>query len=344
MAPSATTPEQQAENENSGYLGRLGWWTSRSANARPATPIAASRVQNAAVATSLATTPAPNPTPAATTANGSNGSNGVNGARNVAGRLPNNANGSNGPASGRPSAGVGNGAGPVPANRRAALNPPPRKVKPSAVAIVGMACRFPGDASNPSEFWELLSRCRSGFTEIPKERFNASAFYHPNPVKGGTLNPVGGNFLNVDLSNFDAPFFGMTEKEAISLDPQQRLLLECTFEALENAGVPKQNIVGKDVGVFIGGSFPEYESHLFRDTDTIPMHQATGTRKVPDCHPTWPVANTCQVVPMQCNQTESRTSSTCAAQVLLQIRRVPRAWSPSTRRSRVFVQESQVLL
>lgn len=60
------------------------------------------------------------------------------------------------------------------------------------------------------------------------------------------------------------------------MDPQQRLLLECTFEALENAGIPKHTIIGKEVGVFVGGSFPEYESHLFRDPDTIPMHQATG--------------------------------------------------------------------
>lgn len=144
------------------------------------------------------------------------------------------------------------------------------------IAIVGMACRMPGNVSTPAEFWELCTRARSGYTEIPKERFNNARFYHPNPGKGGGSNPVGGSFLNVDLAAFDAPFFGLTEKEAISMDPQQRLLLECTFEALENAGIPKHTIVGKDVGVFIGGSFPEYESHLFRDSDTIPMHQATG--------------------------------------------------------------------
>ncbi|TPX18755.1 uncharacterized protein E0L32_002612 [Thyridium curvatum] len=144
------------------------------------------------------------------------------------------------------------------------------------IAIVGMACRMPGNVSSPTEFWELLSRSRTGFTAIPKERFNTELFHHPNAGHGGSYTPVGGNFLNVNLANFDAPFFGLTEKEAISLDPQQRLLLECTFEALENAGIPKHDIVGKDVGVFIGGSFPEYESHLFRDSDTIPMHQATG--------------------------------------------------------------------
>ena len=148
--------------------------------------------------------------------------------------------------------------------------------KPMPIAIIGMACRLPGNVATPAEFWELCTRARTGWTEIPKERFNSDLFHHPNPGKGGCLNPVGGNFLNIDLAAFDAPFFGLTEKEAISMDPQQRLLLECTFEALENAGIPKHTIVGKDVGVFVGGSFPEYESHLFRDPDTIPMHQATG--------------------------------------------------------------------
>ncbi|KAL8352513.1 hypothetical protein RB601_002706 [Gaeumannomyces tritici] len=156
---------------------------------------------------------------------------------------------------------------------RPAIGP---KASTGAIAIVGMSCRMPGNVSSPDEFWELLSRNRSGFSEIPEERFNSASFYHPNPGKGGCYNPVGGNFLQCDLRDLDAPFFGLTEKEAISMDPQQRLLLECTFEALENAGIPKHHIAGRNVGVFIGGSFPEYESHLFRDSDTIPMHQATG--------------------------------------------------------------------
>lgn len=154
-------------------------------------------------------------------------------------------------------------------------------LKQMPIAIVGMACRMPGSVSSPAEFWELCSRARTGFTPVPKKRFNHEAFYHPNPGKTGAYHAEGGNFLDVDLESFDAPFFGLTEKEAISMDPQQRLLLECTFEALENAGVPKHTIVGKDVGVFVGGSFAEYESHLFRDSDTIPMHQATGMRMTP---------------------------------------------------------------
>src|SRR6185436_17280208 len=109
---------------------------------------------------------------------------------------------------------------------------------------------------------------------VPKERFGNDAFYHPVQGRPGTHNALGGNFLQNDLQAFDAPFFNFTAQEATSLDPQQRLLLECTFEALESAGIPKHSIVGKDVGVFVGGSFSEYEEHLHSDPETIPMYQA----------------------------------------------------------------------
>ncbi|KAH8650550.1 putative polyketide synthase [Tricladium varicosporioides] len=147
---------------------------------------------------------------------------------------------------------------------------------PTSVAIVGMGCRLPGDVSSPEGFWELCSRARSGWSPIPKERFNHNVFYHPNPDKPGCYNPEGGHFLSEDVGLFDAPFFNLTEKEAISLDPQQRLLLECTYEALENGGIPKQKFGGKNVGVYVGGSFADYELRNCRDTDTTPMYQATG--------------------------------------------------------------------
>lgn len=144
------------------------------------------------------------------------------------------------------------------------------------IAIVGMSCRLPGNVSSPDDFWELCSRARDSWSEIPKERFEGASFHHPNPGKNGCFNAIGGNFLKEDLGLFDAPFFGLTAQEATSMDPQQRILLECTFEALDSAGIPKSSIVGKEVGVFIGGSFSEYESQLFADSETIPMHQATG--------------------------------------------------------------------
>ena len=148
--------------------------------------------------------------------------------------------------------------------------------KPLPIAIVGMSCRLPGNVTTPDEFWELCSRARSGWSEIPKERFDSGSFYHPNPGKGGCFNSLGGNFLKEDLGLFDAPFFSLTSQEATSMDPQQRIMLECTFEALESAGIPKHEIVGKRVGVFIGGTFSEYEAQAFADADTIPMYQATG--------------------------------------------------------------------
>lgn len=150
------------------------------------------------------------------------------------------------------------------------------ELKGQPIAIIGMSCRFPGNVSTPDEFWELLARSRTGYSEIPPSRFSSKRFFHPNPGKSGTTNARGGNFLTHPLDVFDAPFFGFTQQEAISLDPQQRLLLECTFEALESAGIPKQQAVGQNVGVFVGGTFSDYDADLFRDPDTIPMHQATG--------------------------------------------------------------------
>ena len=151
-----------------------------------------------------------------------------------------------------------------------------RAAKPVPIAIVGMGCRLPGNVSSPEEFWELCSRARSGWSEIPKTRFNHAAFHHPNPDKLGCYNSQGGHFLGEDVGLFDAPFFNITEKEAISMNPQQRLLLECTFEALENAGIPKRSLAKKNVAVYVGGSFADYELNNVRDTDTAPMHQATG--------------------------------------------------------------------
>ncbi|CAI4212777.1 unnamed protein product [Parascedosporium putredinis] len=144
------------------------------------------------------------------------------------------------------------------------------------VAIVGMACRLPGNASDPEEFYELCCRARSGWCEIPPERWSKAGYYHPNPDKLGAFNPVGGCFLTEDVGLFDAPFFNITEREAISMDPQHRLILECTFEALENAGIPKHKLVGKNVGVYAGGSFTDYELNNLRDLDTAPMYQSTG--------------------------------------------------------------------
>ncbi|TPX16490.1 uncharacterized protein E0L32_003784 [Thyridium curvatum] len=153
---------------------------------------------------------------------------------------------------------------------------PQKKSKYSPVAIVGMACRLPGNVSDPEQFYELICRVRSGWCSMPEERFSKDGYHHPNPDKLGCYNPAGGCFLTEDVSLFDAPFFNITEREAISMDPQHRLILECTYEALENAGIPRHELVGKNVAVYAGGSFTDYELNNLRDLDTAPMYQSTG--------------------------------------------------------------------
>ncbi|KAL6364437.1 hypothetical protein LRP88_01838 [Fusarium phalaenopsidis] len=147
------------------------------------------------------------------------------------------------------------------------------------IAIVGMSCRLSGDVSNPEDFWTLLSRSRSGWREIPEDRFSMGAFHHPNPQKKGCINAKGGYFMNQDLSRFDAPFFNITEQEALAMDPQQRQLLECTYEALENAGVPKETIAGRNIGVFVGGALSDYRMGTLRDVNRVPMFDATGNHQ-----------------------------------------------------------------
>lgn len=83
------------------------------------------------------------------------------------------------------------------------------------IAIVGMACRLPGDVSTPNDFWRLMSKGRSCWSKIPEDRFNPEAYNHPNPEKrGATINAQGGYFLSQDIQMFDPAFFDMTKKEA----------------------------------------------------------------------------------------------------------------------------------
>ncbi|ROV97402.1 hypothetical protein VMCG_06949 [Cytospora schulzeri] len=150
---------------------------------------------------------------------------------------------------------------------------------PAPIAIVGIGCRLPGNVSSSEDFWEMICRGRNGWSEIPEDRFSTAAYTHPNPEKKGTFNARGGYFLQNDASMFDAPFFNITRAEAEAMDPQQRLLLECTYEALENAGIPKETLVGKNVGVFVGGAASDYRLGTLRDLDRTPMFDATGNHQ-----------------------------------------------------------------
>ena len=145
------------------------------------------------------------------------------------------------------------------------------------IAIVGMSAKLPQSATSPEAFWKLLEEGRSAMTEVPPDRFNIDAFYHPNGDRLNTLNVRGGHFLQTDLAEFDAPFFSIPKTEAESLDPQQRGLLESTYHALENAGISLQEAGGSKTGVFVGCFAKEYDTIFSRDTDLQPKYQASGT-------------------------------------------------------------------
>lgn len=118
------------------------------------------------------------------------------------------------------------------------------------IAVVGLGCRFPGAASCPEAFWSMVSEGRQAWTDVPPDRFNWKSFYHPDADAPGTTNQKGGHFLDQDLADFDAGFFGIPAMEAAAMDPQQRLVLEVAWEAVENAGVPMSTFRGSDTAVF----------------------------------------------------------------------------------------------
>ncbi|KAI9662566.1 MAG: Type I Iterative PKS [Bathelium mastoideum] len=144
------------------------------------------------------------------------------------------------------------------------------------IAVVGLDLKFPGDATDPNAFFDMLMSKRSALKEIPKDRFNLDAFSHPDPERAGTLHIRNAHFLKEDIAAFDAPFFSITSAEAAGMDPQQRGLLESTYRALENAGMSLSEVNGSDAGVFIGCFTREYEAITFKDPELNLRYFATG--------------------------------------------------------------------
>ncbi|MCC6809970.1 MAG: SDR family NAD(P)-dependent oxidoreductase, partial [Deltaproteobacteria bacterium] len=147
-----------------------------------------------------------------------------------------------------------------------------------AVAIVGLACRFPGGATDEDGYWQLLSHGQDGIVEVPKDRWDIDAFYDPDPDVPGKMSTRWGGFLrDVDVAAFDPQFFGIAPKEARLMDPQQRLLLECVAEGLENAGYAAPQLAGSRTGVFVGLSTNDYSVLLATlGRENIDEHRGTG--------------------------------------------------------------------
>jgi acyl transferase domain-containing protein len=144
------------------------------------------------------------------------------------------------------------------------------------IAIIGMGCRFPNGANSPQTFWEALRDGRDGVTEIPPERWDADAYFDPDPQKAGKIGTRWGGFLD-NVTDFDARFFGISPREAAQMDPQQRLVLEVAWEALEAAGQPPDRLSGSLTGVYLGLLHSEYGWLQLQDVAGMDAYSGTGT-------------------------------------------------------------------
>ena len=143
------------------------------------------------------------------------------------------------------------------------------------IAIIGMGCRFPGGANDPESFWQLLRNGVDATSEVPPSRWDIDAYYHPHPDSLGKMYARRGGFLDSAVDEFDAQFFDINPREAISLDPQQRLLLEVAWEALENACQAPDKLTNSQTGVFIGICNSDYKQIVINPQD-IDLYTGTG--------------------------------------------------------------------
>ncbi|WP_436844163.1 type I polyketide synthase [Streptomyces subrutilus] len=141
------------------------------------------------------------------------------------------------------------------------------------IAVVSMACRLPGGIDTPEGFWDLLASGGDAVGGLPS-RWDGLGVYDPDPEAVGKSYAREGGFIQ-DIERFDASFFGISRREALSMDPQQRLVLETSWEALERAGIRPDSLNESRTGVYLGAMTSDY-GHMGHDLDALDGYTSTG--------------------------------------------------------------------